>query len=171
MLSHELINPVSASIIKLYRTVSGPYDLLWKEIEVRTNGCAWREDGVGSCGIGKALSEKGIEGPAKADMIRLHGLRNAQTPGESKYCPNHRVGKGCDLGDLKSPLCLGFIDPGLFDEIPLRFGDEVLETLLDLQRDLYRIFLGADTGRAIQHIQNLMKVIQTFPILHPEEVK
>lgn len=178
------LRPEHALIIHQYRKVAGAMDIFWKEISIRTNGGSWREDGVGSCDIDKALSEDLIDGPTFGDIVRLRERRNYETPGERRYCPYHRIGKGCVLGDLKSPRCLDHVDYGHFEEIPERFGIQIP----DMRTPLHRILLGGMNPRegdwkikphvndefvqtTYDEITGLTEYIKTFPILHPDEVE
>lgn len=176
-----------------YVAVAGALNRLWKEISVRTTQESWRKDestpwgsyyGAGSCrDVDKALAEDLLDGPAQFDIIQLRDQRNYRTPGETRFCPNHRVGKGCVLGDLKSPRCLDHIDGGHHEEIQERFGI----CLLDMRVPLLQIQGGGRNPRngdymlrpevndefvrvTIAGIEHLTDYIKTFPILHPKEI-
>ncbi len=169
-----------------YVAVAGALDRLWKEISLRTNNSLWRQEGpykgAGSCrDVDKALAEDLL---SDFTIIQLRDKRNYETPGKVRYCPNHRVGKGCVLGDLKSPRCLDHIDDGHEEEIQARFGI----CLLDMRDPLLQI-QGGGTNRprngdytlrpevndefvrvTVAGIEHLTDYIKSFPVLHPEEV-
>ncbi len=165
------IRPEIAGIIEQYRRVAGELDKLWKAISVRSNQNAWRLEsrGIGSCHEDGELS---IFGPARPDIFELRKRRNRETGGIrlANACDFHRAGKGCVLGDLKSPLCLDYIDSYHDDEMQKRFkvGMFKMEPTL-----LFILSGNASDGliqTAIEKIQNRIDYIETFPVLHPEEL-
>lgn len=165
------IRPEIAEIIRLYRAVAAPLDELWKVISVRSNKNAWRleSQGIGSCHEAGDLS---IFGPARPDLIELRKRRNRETGGIrlAKACQFHRTGRGCVLSDLKSPLCLDYVDSHHKDEIQRRFK----VSMFKMEPTLLRILSGNADGNFVQmtveKTQNMIDYIETFPILHPEEL-
>lgn len=166
------IRPDIARIIGRYRRVAGAFDNLWQAISVRSNQNAWRLEsrGIGSCSGDSGLS---IFGPARPDIFELRKRRNQETEGIrlAKACQFHRVGRGCVLGDLKSPLCLDYVDSLHGDEIQSRFKIGILK----MEPTLLLILSGNTSDdlvqAAVEKIQNRIDYIETFPILHPEELK
>lgn len=165
------IRPEIANIIGQYRAVAGEFDRLWKIISVRSNKNAWRLEsrGIGSCSGDSGLS---IFGPARPDIFELRKIRNRETGGISlsEACQFHRAGRGCVLGDLKSPLCLDYVDSRHGEEMQKRFkvGMFKMEPTL-----LYILSGNADNQfvrMTVENTQNMISYIETFPILHPEDI-
>ncbi|MDO8576920.1 MAG: hypothetical protein Q7R82_01115 [Candidatus Daviesbacteria bacterium] len=166
------IRPEIAGIIKSYRRVAGEFDKLWKAISVRSDQNFWRlpeRQGIGSCTGDSGLS---ISGPARPDLFELRKRRNREAEGIrlAKACEFHRAGKGCVLGDLKSPLCLEYVDKYHETEMQNRFDISMLK----MEPTLLRILSGNAhddlVQAAVENIQNRIKYIEVFPILHPEEI-
>lgn len=78
-------------------------------------------ENVGSCRyLDKPSSGDGLSGIAKDHIIELREERNTQVPGQNELteCPYHRMGSGCTLGELKSPICISHIDmPGEIERL------------------------------------------------------
>lgn len=165
------IRPEIAEIIGQYRKVAGEFDNLWRAISVRSNKNAWRLEsrGIGSCHEDGGLS---IFGPARPDLFELRKRKNRETGGVrlAQACQFHRAGRGCVLGDLKSPLCLDYVDSHHKDEIQRRFK----VSMFKMEPTLLCILSGNADGNFVQmtveKTQNMIDYIETFPILHPEEL-
>lgn len=166
------IRPEIAVIIGQYRMVAGEFDKLWKIISVRSDQNSWRlpeRQGIGSCSGDYGLS---IFGPARPDLFELRKRRNRETGGIrlAKACEFHRTGRGCILGDLKSPLCLDYVDSRHEVEMQNRFKIGILK----MEPTLLLILSGNANDdlvqAAVEKIQNRIGYIETFPVLHPEEL-
>lgn len=165
------IRPEIAEIIGQYRAVAKEFDRLWKVISIRSNKNAWRLEsrGIGSCNEDDGLS---IVGPARPDIFELRKIKNRETGGIrlAWACEFHRADRGCVLGDLKSPLCLDYIDSLHKDEIQKRFKIGMFK----MEPTLLRILSGNASDDFIQmtveKTQTMIDYIETFPVLHPEEL-
>lgn len=143
-----------AEIIAQYRTVTSKFDELWQEINLRTDGAAWKRDGVGSCKAGPGRINTWLEGVVDEELETLWDDANASTGGDKTphACQFHRQDHGCVLGDLKSPRCVAHVDMGHGSEIRDKLGIE----LPDFRTPLQAIQLGA------------METTSQGPVLHPE---
>lgn len=119
---------IEAVIVSQYTTIVGALDQMFKEIDLRSNGSFWRWNdspyaGVGGCKhINKSPSESGLVGSARNILIKLREQKEKEFPGSSSLspCPYHRENHGCILEELKSPLCIEYVDNP--EEIKKRFG-------------------------------------------------
>lgn len=180
------LNSVSSEvevIVSQYRDVVGALDQMFGEMDLRSSVMAWRTDGYGSClGVKKALSEQGLIGVAKERLIELREEKSRLNPKKEKSecrCPYHRVDSGCILGDLKSPLCIGFVDfPG---ELPKRFGINAWRLRGDIEMILKAILTQDPDGNCSfeeemipadefvvlskEAISKMTKHVQKFPLI------
>lgn len=165
------IRPEIAGIIGQYRTVAGEFDRLWKVISIRSNHNSWRLEsrGIGSCSGDTGLS---ILGPARPDLFELRKRRNRETDGIrlAKACGFHRAGRGCILGDLKSPLCLDYVDDRHGDEMQRKFKVGMFKMEPTLMHILYGNADDEFVRMTVEKTQSMIDYIETFPILHPEEL-
>ena len=165
------IRPENAEIIKQYREVARAFDKLWKAISVRSNQNSWRLEsrGIGSCNGDSGIS---IFGPAKPDLFELRKRRNLETGGIllAKAWEFHRAGRGCVLGDLKSPLCLDYVDSLHGDEMQRRFKVGIFKMEPTLLRILSVNVSDDFVQMTVEKTQNMIDYIETFPVLHPEEL-
>lgn len=101
-------------IVDQYCGAVGVLDQMFKDMDLRSEIEDWRVNGVGSCVyvMSKKSSELDFKGCAKTHLIKLREQRNSEVKGISNLsnCPYHREDFGCTLGNLKSPLCIGYIE-------------------------------------------------------------
>lgn len=162
---------------------------MFKEMGKRSEMEAWRLDGVGTCqgmsAINKTVSEFGITGPSRKEIIRLREERARQFPGNSNLtsCPYHREDYGCVLGDLKSPVCTAVIDSP--EEIKRTFGIDgfelrqditlILRVILDQdQKQLNILFQPAPSIKeffwySLESIQEINEAVCQLPILEQHQ--
>lgn len=178
----ESIDPVERKAIGQYMAIAGAHDSLWREIYKRTTTKAWEQDpkGLGSCDITDENATDGLGAVYTDDLIQLRNRKSNETllVGKKGGCPHHRPGVGCDLGNLKGPICLDYIDLYMDDEIEERFGI----CLMPVKPYLDRVGLaGVDqsvipwefnpelndefTAKTVSAINDVTDFIKGFPIL------
>lgn len=153
----------SEIIINQYRTVVGKLDEMFGELDRRSYGALWKQEGplkgVGSCaGLLTQQIEEGLTGIARKKLIELRAEKGNSVPGQGSSktkCDFHREGMGCALGDLKSPLCISHIDDGW--ELGIVFGINGFSLERDVRWILDNIltakdpFSGTKLGSAIDN--------------------
>lgn len=166
----EAIEPIVAQ----YRSVVGELDGIFKAASPRTEREWWPSDGVGSCALikDKKHSEVGLTGLAKSRIIELRDARNLEVGGTSTQCacPYHRAGSGCVLGDLKSPVCIVFVENRA--ELTGRFGIHIDNVTSRIKAVLNQILSGetahnpAPVSTFIDEVKGITDRIEQEPILH-----
>lgn len=174
-------NPKVDLIIGQYRHVVGALDVMFREMSKKTLWEIWKQDGVGSCAIPREVSESGIVGLARGALIALRDERNGQnglqTVEGRSVCPYHRANHGCVLGDLKSPICIAYIENK--DEFLEKFGLDAAAFYKEVRSILDRIlFAGVDDRRLVcpelndelvdqfvGRIEDEIERIKTYPIV------
>jgi len=144
-------DPKVEQIISQYRQVVGALDRMFVEMSKRTEWEKWRFDGFGSCGILQSTSEVGLGGIARNELIRLREEVNAAT-GLSRVdgkltCPYHRANHGCVLGDLKSPLCIAWIENR--DEVSEKFSVDFYQFKQFVYGALGKILFTKETDESL----------------------
>lgn len=135
-------SPDKAMVIRQYQRAAEAFNAMWEAIDARTDGAAWKKDGVGSCRVSPHLFETYLGGVVTNEVERLWDAKDADNPDldESDYrrCMFHRIGEGCILGDLKSPRCLSHVDGSNVAEIETKLGTK----LPDIKQPLVIIQMG-----------------------------
>lgn len=175
-------------VVSQYRRVVGALDIMFKEMDLRSEVMFWRWDGVGTCrGVDLAFSEKGMVGIAKKELIELRNNKSREYPKTEPVCscPYHRKEIGCVLGDLKGPICIGHID--FPKESEARFGIDgsklsgdikwILQTILNQGQDRKcrledgTISTEEFVGLSVGAVEQMTKHVERFPILSHEDRK
>lgn len=143
------LNPKVEQMIDQYRRVVGAVNNVFLELSARTEWEKWRMDGVGSCGISREVSETGLVGVAKTDLIELREKRNSEAGGEHVEsrlsCDYHRKECGCVLGDLKAPICLTYVEN--WDELEdLGLNKPIEKLLKNAARATFIVLAGEESG-------------------------
>lgn len=167
-------NTPEDEITNQYRKVAGTLSNLFKEIAPRTVYHIWRQDGVGSCKIRTADSEKGIDGSARKKILELRNQQEPKTTPEK--CGFHVDGKGCKLTDLRGSYCLEHIDAPW--ELKKRFGIDGYQLTRDIRWILKTILLAGEpeeneefTEDSVNAIQMMIHHVQKFPPAGEEEIQ
>jgi len=133
-------SPDKAAVIRQYQRVARAFNEMLEAIDAKTDGAAWKKDGVGSCRVSPHLFETYLDGVVTGDIERLWDAKDADNPdldeSDNRRCQFHRIGTGCILGDLKSPRCLSHIDGNNVTEIETKLGTklpEIKQPLLTIQ--------------------------------------
>lgn len=145
MASLQKTDPKQAHVISQYQRAVGSLNEMFASLSPRTRGESWRIDGVGACRMPKDMTEGWFRESIIDNVIQLRELRSKADAGEvadGPVCPYHRKGRGCCLGDLKSPFCVSFIDNP--EELNFRFGIDGEELVDAFEDGLIRIQLGPD---------------------------
>lgn len=174
-----------SNIIYQYKKVVGALNGLFNHMDLRSEVQSWRFDGVGSCrNCGRCMSEFGITGPAKLDLISLRDEVNFQVKGSNtlSQCPYYRDSIGCILGDLKSPLCIAHVDnPGNLKRFRIdgyRLTFDIQWTLdIILRQDMskaeqelgVRVAPDGFTEIALDAVSQMVNWVKTYPELKMEE--
>ncbi len=141
----ESLPPAERLAVQQYRQLVAAAQELWRVIYACTTYKEWEEDGsqgVGSCYISEVVADQSVYLPA---LHVMRQQRNRKTPGKSAIytyeplsgssvqswsaCAYHRANIGCVLEDLKGPLCISYIAPGLYAEIKQDYGADVAQQL------------------------------------------
>lgn len=149
---HSLI-PKEKQMIDQYTRVVGKLHEMFMEMTKRTEWEVWRFDGVGSCGLPKELSEIGLSGIARERIIALREDRNRENNMErvqgKQACPYHRKDFGCVLGDLKSPVCISYMENK--EEVWEKFGIDAAVFYKEVRSILDEIlFAGVDNENSVR---------------------
>lgn len=137
-------------VVLQYRSVTGALDQMFGEMDLRSEVLLWRVNGEGSCkGVSKEQTEGSLIGVAKKKLIKLRDAKSQAIPEINNNARCHYFRQGCCLGDLKSPLCISFID---YPEECLRqFAINPLNLTGDISQIL-KIILLQDTKAASEFV-------------------
>jgi hypothetical protein len=125
----------------------------------------YREDKVGCC-AGGGYSEDGFNGPAEITLLRMREKILAKEGWEAGVkCQYHRNDRGCILGELKAPRCIGqYCEGGL-----LKYGYDEMHV-----RDLLgKILAGLDSKDEINPEENwsVVKELEDYVKGFMEKIK
>lgn len=178
-----------------YTQVVGALDHMFKQMSLRTTEELWRQPGdnfgIGSCR--PSAPETTFFGPARELLISLseQKLRENPRPKTNSPCRFHST-TGCILGELKSPVCITWIENP--QELRDRFNLDPKDLKEFISETNRRILLGSKPTKegypyyyqevplrpeeniefvqqALEKIAEITEDIKKFPILHPEEVE
>ena len=145
-----------------FRRIIGAMDSLSWEISQRTVGEEYKQNGFGSCGIPREVTEIDL-GEIASEVLAMReeiGLADGSKTVEAKViCPHHRENGGCIVGTLKGPVCSGFF--GNSQEILDIFGIDVLELRKRVRKDL-KIVNGVGEHKNINPEQNEELAVETL---------
>lgn len=135
------------TILSQYGRLVRRVNTLFYAISKFTSSEKWRIDGVGSCVSGVYFVGDNLKGVAMgairdkwnliAEDERLKGAVLSQD-----YCPYHKEGAGCVLGDFKPSRCLSYIDAE-DEELSVLFGINALGLDNLIRKSLDRVMLGS----------------------------
>ncbi len=161
-------------IVEQYKTVTGNLDQMFVIASSRTKQEFWRQDGVGSCAVvtNKAIAELGIlDNEAGRLLIVAREDKDREIRGRSGAtgCPYHRINHGCILGELKSPICVGYFDNP--DEWENKFGIDADQLREEISNTLYSVLTGQGLeepqpiNEFVMKIKDLTAHIEQKPML------